>query len=131
MDETKPNPQATPAARKVIDAVAMGLVNGRPAEEIVEELTRQGWQRDDAAAFVRKIDEARQQAHQASQARASLLRSMGLHVVMGLLWVVAGVALMVTAKPGRDWSSLGVAIIAFGVFEMFWFWKNWHRMSGR
>lgn len=111
-------------SRKVIDAIALGLVGGRSVQEIAEELTRQGWKRDDALAFVGKIDAARRQAEAAQKVKASLGRSMKLHMVMGVLWIAAGVMLMVTAKPERDLSSLGVAVIAFGVFEIWWVLKG-------
>lgn len=107
-------------SRKVIDAIAAGLVGGRSVAEIAEELARQGWKREEAVVFVEKIDAARKQAEAARTVKASLGRSMKLHIVMGVLWIAAGVMLMVTAKPERDLSSLGVAVIAFGVFEMWW-----------
>ncbi len=115
-------------AREYADTIAAALVNGKPASEIIAEMTRQGWKRDEAAAFVKTIDDARKLAEVKAMERPALRRGFMVHLVLGGLWVLAGASLMMTAKPERDLSSLGVAVIAFGIIEAVWAVRSWMRM---
>ncbi len=112
--------EASQATRKVADAIALGLVNGKSVEEVAGELVKQGWKQADAVEFVRKIDEVRQQAQARREARSTIKRGLLIHLIMGLIWITIGVMLMVSATPQRDYSAMGVAVIALGAIEAGW-----------
>ena len=120
-------PPSSKTVRQYADAVARGLINGRSVDDMVEEMVRQGWKKPDAKEFVSTIDRARRSAEQAAQRQPAVRRGLLMHLVLGVLWVTAGVTLMLTATPQRDLSSLGVAVIAFGVIEGVWAVRGWRR----
>jgi len=121
--------KSSQAVRQVADAIAKGLVNGRSVDELTSDLESRGWKQDDARTFVTTIDQARRGAQKAVDAKPTLRRGLLMHIVLGILWIVAGVTLMLTATPQRDLSSMGVAVIAFGVIEGAWAVRGWKAMK--
>jgi|GEM_PF-2509441 len=120
--------QPSPATRKVADAIAMGLVNGRTVEEIASELETQGWKKADALEFVGKIDSLHKQAQQQRENQKGLRRGLIIHLIMGVIWITMGIAAMFGSSPQRDYTTISVAIIALGLIEAGWSIKQMRRL---
>ena len=120
VDSNDQKAEVSQSTRKVADAIAMGLINGRSVEDIAGELVKQGWKQADAVAFVQKIDEVRKQAQLRHAADSQIRRGLKIHMIMGLIWIAIGIMILMNVTPQRDYSPMGIAAIALGVIEVGW-----------
>ena len=126
-DPNNPPPTADAQARARVEeyagAVAQALVSGRPANDVIDEMVRQGWPRNDAQEFVARVETTRQMLARSREAEAVLRRGYLWHAIFGVGWIVLGALILATSTAQRDRSPVGVALMAFGVVELVWAWR--------
>ncbi len=106
-------------------AVAQALVSGRPVGDLINEMVRQGWPRQDAEEFIARVETARQAMDRGREAEAVLRRGYLWHAIFGVGWIALGVLIITLSNPQRDRSPMGVAVLAFGVVELVWAGRQW------